>query len=264
MHPVKRARSSRLMSGEWRLRPVLALAASVLLVGVVLLSRYPHGTSDAEFVSGRGQQLAQSLPDQSMVRLDTGTSLSTHYTRHERGIRLARGRAYFEVTHDGSRPFVVSAGSALVRAVGTKFDVYLRNGSTVVTVVEGKVAVWSARSQLPEGGSVAGDAVYVTAGQQLSVTDGVTEAAPHAVDASAQTAWLTGQLVFSDQPLGSVVEELNRYTTLPLQVTSASLRSQRISGRFATDDTVSFIAFLRTLPGVQVRLTPTAIEIDDR
>ena len=41
------------------------------------------------------------------------------------------------------RPFIVAVGATRVRAVGTQFDVYKKSNGTVVTVVEGRVAVWS-------------------------------------------------------------------------------------------------------------------------
>src|SRR5258708_6316398 len=56
-------------------------------------------------------------------------------------VELLDGQALFEVAKDAARRFVVRSGATRVRAVGTQFDVYRRSGSTVVTVVEGQVAV---------------------------------------------------------------------------------------------------------------------------
>ena len=54
---------------------------------------------------------------------------------------LTSGQADFEVAHEPDRAFRVIAGSAEVVDLGTKFDVRLEHDSTVVTVVEGRVAV---------------------------------------------------------------------------------------------------------------------------
>src|SRR6185312_16380584 len=60
-----------------------------------------------------------------------------------RDVELIEGQALFAVAHDVARPFIVSAGNAAVRAVGTQFDVYRKQTGTTVTVVEGRVAVSS-------------------------------------------------------------------------------------------------------------------------
>ena len=54
---------------------------------------------------------------------------------------FCRERALFVVEHDTARPFIVSAGTAKIRAVGTQFNVYRRSTGTDVAVVEGVVQV---------------------------------------------------------------------------------------------------------------------------
>jgi transmembrane sensor len=54
---------------------------------------------------------------------------------------LTSGEADFEVTHEAGRPFRVFAGLAETVDIGTQFDVRVEYDSTVVTVLEGRVAV---------------------------------------------------------------------------------------------------------------------------
>ena len=81
------------------------------------------------------------------------------------------------------------------------------------------------------------------------------------VDAASATAWLRREIVFDHEPLERVAAEYNRYTPKPIEIATPALRNLQISGVFATDDTDAFIAFLRSLKGVRVEVTPTQIRV---
>jgi len=91
------------------------------------------------------------------------------------------------------------------------------------------------------------------------VAEGESPAAPVAVDAERATSWLHRQIAFDHEPLERVAAEYNRYTSKPIEIATPGLRTLKISGVFATDDTAAFIAFLRTLKGVRVEVTDNRI-----
>jgi len=249
--------------GGW-LSATVALAACVLLsVGLFLTWNLrstrqlnaPDAIAALQFETGHGEQLTRRLADNSVLHLNTDSSVSVRYSKGERLVMLSSGQASFEVTHEANRAFRVHAGSADIIDLGTKFDVRLDRGSTVVTVVEGRVAVGPTTS----GQSLSPRPIELGADQQLRVADGVWPATPIAVDAKRTTAWLHRQIVFDNEPLEQVAAEYNRYTTKPIEIATPALRKLRISGVFATDDTDAFIAFLRSLKGVRVEVTATRI-----
>lgn len=82
-----------------------------------------------------------TLPDKSIVQLNTDSAVSIAFSPTERRVRLVRGEVHFTVAKNPSRPFIVDAGDVAVRAVGTAFNVRLRNDSVDVLVTEGKVRV---------------------------------------------------------------------------------------------------------------------------
>jgi transmembrane sensor len=134
----------------------------------------------------------------------------------------------------------------------------------VVTVVEGQVAV--GQSPMDKLGTNSSRAhpprfVQVGADQQIRVAEGEWPAMPAAVDAQRATAWLHRQIVFDQEPLERVAAEFNRYAPKPIEIATPALRNLQISGVFATDDTEAFIAFLRSLKGVQVEVTTTRIRV---
>ena len=201
-----------------------------------------------------------------MLHLDTDSAVTVRFSKTERLVTLTSGQANFEVAHDPARAFRVLAGSAEVIAIGTQFDVRLLENSTVVTVIEGRVAVGPS-PELEKGGANPNNApryVQVSADQQIRVTEAEWPATPVAVDAQHTTAWLHREIVFDHEPLERVAAEFNRYAPKPIEIATPALRNLQISGAFATDDTDAFIAFLRTLKGVRVEVTATRIRVSQQ
>lgn len=121
------------------------LAASILITlasGWFYLQRGVYTTDT-------GEQRSLALADGSTVELNSRSRIKVQYTEHERRIDLLEGQALFHVAKNKARPFIVQTGNTRVRAVGTAFDVYKASSGTVVTVVEGRVAVHT--SQRPQG-----------------------------------------------------------------------------------------------------------------
>ncbi len=223
------------------------------------------GTMALHFMTGHGEQLTHRLADGSVLHLNTDSAVTIQYGRTERLVTLTSGEASFEVGHEPERPFRVLAGSAQVVAVGTKFDVRLEHKTTVVTVVQGRVAVgppsMSAKRDMDLIESPPIRFVELGADRQLRLISGEWPPALVAVDSQRVTAWLHRQISFDHEPLERVAAEYNRCAPKPIQITTPALRTLLISGIFATDGPEELIAFLRSLKGVRVKITPTQIRV---
>jgi transmembrane sensor len=260
----------RTPSRRWLAAGVAMAACVVLSLGLFLtwnLEPVPRPTQDGitalHFETRHGEQLSRRLADNSVLHLNTDSVVTIRYSKSERLVTLTAGQADFEVTHEPERAFRVLAGSAEIVDLGTKFDVRLEEGSTVVSVVEGRVAVGPSAmlEKLGASGQHPAPLVQLRANQQIRVTDGSWPATPITIDAEKATAWLRHEIVFDHEPLERVAAEYNRYTSKPIEIVTPALRSLQISGVFATDDTEAFIAFLRHLKGVRVEVTPTQIRV---
>jgi transmembrane sensor len=237
----------------WRVRPVVPVPV-------------PVATTALHYETGHGEQLSRRLEDNSVLHLNTDSAVTVRFSKTERLVTLTAGQAEFEVAHDPARAFRVLTGSAEVVAIGTQFDVRLQEDSTVVTVIEGRVAVGPS-PMLEQRGTKPNDApryVQVGANQQIRVTEAEWPATPIAVDALHTTAWLQREIVFDHEPLERVAAEFNRYAPKPIEIATPALQNLQISGAFATDDTDAFIAFLRTLKGVRVDVTATRIRVSQQ
>ena len=254
MHGAMPATGARRYLGfSGRFAQAAAVLAAVVVVAAMVFGyqqmRYPI------YTTGLGEQRSLALPDGSTLELNTLSRVRLRFSGKERAIELLSGQALFEVAKDAARPFVVYSGSTRVRAVGTEFDVYRQSVDTLVTVVEGRVAVYDATQRESAGAAGGGLAVpgstLVAAGEQLRVSAHSVSKVEHPNMALA-TAWTERQLVFDDTPLSDVAQEFDRYNKRRLTIDNAALRELRISGIFSSTDPSSLIRFLREQPGINI------------
>ena len=261
---------------RWQTSAVAVAALGLVSFGLLLLwnlrsipqQASPAGATVLHFTTRHGEQQTHNLADDSVLHLNTDTTVTVRYSKTERWVMLTSGQAAFEVVHEPKRPFHVFAGPAEVIDLGTKFDVRMQSESTVVTVVEGRVGV--APSDLSARGSTSSNPsppvrlVELGPDQQVSVSKDEWPATPTAVDANRTTAWLHRQIAFHHEPLERVAAEFNRYAPKPIEITTPELGKLEITGIFSIDDSDEFLAFLRSLDGVQVEVTGTRIRVSKR
>jgi transmembrane sensor len=234
-------------------RAALAMAAVALLsAGSVLFLR--GGNLGGSYSTGIGEQRTVQLADGSTVELNARSTIQVQLTEHERNVTLLDGQAFFRVAKDKQRPFIVRAGDAQVRAVGTEFDVYKKQAATVVTVVEGRVETFDASDSPGSAG------VILSAGEQLTVLPH-TVTKPMRTDTAVATAWVQKHLIFEETPLSDVAEEFNRYNRRPLTIDDHELETLRISGVYSSTDPTSLINFLRSQNSIQVIETEKQVRI---
>ncbi len=248
------------------LRTLFAASFVVALISAALIWKYRE-VRYPTYTTSIGEIRSLVLSDNSTVELNTHSRIRIRYTEHERAIDLLQGQALFHVAKNADRPFVVYSDETRARAVGTRFDVYRKSIGTVITVVEGKVAVYSDLNTLggssqPRESQHIGDvvtqaalnipgSVLLVAGDQLTVGSKVVQKVEHP-SLGGVTAWTQRQLVFDFTPLTDVAEEFNRYNTRQLTVDPAQLGNFRISGIFSSTDPSSLVRFLRAQPGITV------------
>ena len=227
-------------------------------------------TAALKLATAVGQQRNVTLIDGSIVTLNTNTIVETDLRRTSREIFLRKGEAHFQVAHDGSRPFFVHAGDAVVRAVGTEFEVRLRSDQHVdVTVNEGRVEVQAMpeiEPQAPARSRPVAALRALRAGEKLSTAIAnypVKSISPE--ELSSDLAWREGAIFFDGEPLATAVAEIGRYTDARIIVSDPRIAALPVGGRFRTDDVQGFFDALQAALPVAIRRTAEGfIYIDPR
>jgi transmembrane sensor len=250
----------------WFAAAVLAAVA----VGAIWLQQ---GSGESQtLATAVGQQRNVTLADGSTVTLNTNTILETDLRRYTREIYLRKGEAHFQVAHDRSRPFLVHAGDAVVRAVGTAFEVRVLTDQHVDVVVdEGRVEV-QATALLPASPNRAARARAaaattvraLNAGERLSTASRDYAVTPiTAQQMSTELAWREGAIVFDGQPLSEAIAEIERYTDARIVVSDPEIARLRVGGRFRTGDVQEFFDALQTALPVSIRHTNAGLVFID-
>jgi len=228
-----------------------SLAGIAIIVGAgAWLTLYRANT----FSTGVGEQRTVRLADGSTIELNALSTVRVRLSEKERDIDLTEGQALFHVAKDPARPFIVQSGTTTVRAVGTQFDVYHKENGTVVTVVEGRVAVADSESSLVAPNQPA-PSLLLVAGEQVTMPAkplSKSEPKPKHADVAVATAWVQKRLIFEETPLASVAEEFNRYNTRRLVILDPEVKSMGISGVYSSTDPDSLLGFLRAQPNIQL------------
>lgn len=239
--PARQVREAQ--RARWR-RPRLRVwaSAAAVLLAVGLLSLYSPWPDRwrADYATATGESRNLTLADGSQLQLNTDSAVQIDLRPNERRVTLLRGEAWFEVSADAARPFVIRSGEGWVKVVGTRFSVARQGAQTRVRVAQGKVQVSADGEQtvLLEPGR----AVDYQGGRLGAVRD---------FDAAAEFAWRQRQLVFRQQSLAEVVDELNRYWPGEVLVFGDTLRQRKVSGVFEIDKPEAVLKALKHTLGLR-------------
>jgi transmembrane sensor len=240
---------------------LLPLAASVLVALAGLWISHGIGGSHT-FSTGIGGFQRIVLDDQSTVELNTNSEVRVAFTSGLRRVVLVRGEASFEVTHDTSRPFIVSAGPTAVRAVGTKFDVNRLESAVEVTVDEGKVAIGAPSLMETKLDALPTAVPRLSAGQSaIASGSGVELENLRQGDLARKLAWRNQMLVFDGESLAEVIAQFNRYNKRQLVITDPTLGALRIGGYFRPTNLDAFISVLQSDFGIRVDVDDNRLEL---
>ena len=237
----------------------LCTAALVAIVGWWFVSRTP-ATTPLLLATTHGERHTWTIADGSTVQLNSDSSLQVRFSGTERVVEMERGQAYFHVAKEPGRHFRVVVAGADVVAVGTEFDVRRHDEVSVVTVVEGHVAVYLGPPRKDDLSAVRATLpVHVYGGHQISVRGSVAAGPVIAADLRQAEAWRTGHIVFEQRSLAEIAEEFNHYAPIPIEIGDPTLRELQVSGAFDARDTESFLAFLSSSDDVRIERSPTRI-----
>ena len=183
-----------------------------------------------------GEQKSESLPDGSVVHVNTISSAQISYTRNERSVVLRSGEAFFDVAPEKDRPFVVYAADTTVRAVGTAFSVYNNQGAINVSVTEGSVEFISNGVSKIIAATEYGQK-NLSSGNVARYRDKLTQVETQpASELARQLSWQDGMLEFRGESLEYVVSELSRYTDAQIVIVDDDIRDIRLGGYFKIGD----------------------------
>jgi transmembrane sensor len=231
-------------------RPRLAAAAAVIGLALggwwLLRGGLDMAAPSRQYTSAVGEDRDIHLADGTAVQLGAASTLTTRYAADRRDIDLRAGEAFFTVTHDGDRPFVVTAGPLHIEDLGTAFNVRRTGQRVSVAVTEGRVRL-SPSDGASLGASAASGRLDLVAGQRAEYDPATGAISVSEVAVEHAAAWRRHRLEFVNEPLSAVLANVNRYSHQPIQLADPRLGELMFTG---TVDTTTIDSWVGALPHV--------------
>jgi len=183
----------------------------------------------ADAMSASSEMPVITLADGSTVQLNSSSAIAFDITETARRVHLLRGEAYFIVAPDPQRPFTVIAANGDVTALGTQFDVKLKDRGADVVVTEHAVEV---KTSAPTQAFSSRDRLRLEQGHGVFYDGATGIGQVTAIDPELAASWRNGRLIFEDQPLAHVVEDIARHLPGRVMIASNKLAQRRITGTF--------------------------------
>lgn len=180
-----------------------------------------------------GQRVNVALPDGSNVWLNAGTRMQypVSFMKEKREIILD-GEAYFEVAHKEGSPFVVHTHVMDVEVLGTKFNVEAYSGRKEfeASLMQGKVKVRS-----PYDDKIS---VVLSPDQKTTLKDGRLVVSK--IDDYNVYRWKEGLYCFKNKAFADIMEDLERYYDMKIQLDNKSIKEVVLTGKFRISDGLDY------------------------
>ena len=221
-----------------------AVVAMALFLFIFVANPAPYSDN---FQTTFGERRTVTLPEGTRITLNTNTRLDIAFLPGARQVILKSGEAFFDVSHDASRPFTVKTAGGEVQVLGTKFNVRLRGEHASVALIEGRLKI-----STPLGGESKSTEAYLTSGHTVSYSETAGILPVSNAEQAPLIAWQESKFVFEGTRLVDVIADVNRYTEEVISITDASIGDIQVTGTFSTDRIPELLSNLERIVPIQV------------
>lgn len=173
----------------------------------------------------KGGEYNLVLSDSTRVFVNSKSKLEfpVRFTGNKREVTL-EGEAYFEVSKDKTRPFIVTIKGIQVEVLGTSFNVkaYPDDEVSYTTLVEGKVKL--------NGANKLTDECFLNPDQQAVYNPSTTGMLIQKIDAQQVIMWTKGRITFSNQTLDEIMKSLSRWYDFNYRYEEEALKMIKFEG----------------------------------
>lgn len=203
----------------------------------------------------KGSNFQLSLPDGTLVQLNSGSSLTypLDFGNKERRVTLI-GEAFFEVAHEANRPFHVLAQDLDIQVKGTTFNVkaHAQEPAMAVTLATGSVQV--------RKGS---ESMELLPGEEASVNESNQKLQKRTVDLAHAFAWKNGYFSFENQSIDIIMADVARWYDYTVEYRKPPSQRQ-YNGRIARSRPIEdVLASLEALGDVKIKMEERRIVVMD-
>ncbi len=287
VHPRFRLNSKTVLAATLSLILVLTGFFVVRFIFRQNISKLPAVSTPmkdlSEVATRDGSRTSLSLPDGTHVWLNAGSRITYDKTfgAQRREVNLT-GEALFDVTHNAARPFVIHTARVDIRVLGTRFNVksYPTDKTTEATLLRGSIEV-SVKARPDEKIILKPNEKLVIANDDSAlhrylpphaektskINESLVNIRKPAYDASGsniETSWVDDQLIFQDEPFGSLTKDMQRWYGVSIRFTRPEQEEWRFTGNFRKETIQQALEALKLTAPFTYTINKTQITIYDK
>ena len=242
-------------------------ASLIIVIGLGLFFylnktyNYKHGAlPHVEMIvkhTSLGERSIITLPDGTKVFLNSGSTLKFPkiFDGGTREVELT-GEAFFEVKRIIKHPFIVYSGNLKTTVLGTSFNVHAYTNKEVlqVAVATGKVKVEINNQETKNT-----EPVFLTPNQKVESEGKNLQLIIGKVNISDVIGWKNGVLIFEDSPIDEVVDKLEKWFGVPVQLANHNLSDVCFIGRFENPDLRDVLDAIKFTTGIEYKINNTKV-----
>lgn len=206
-----------------------------------------------EITSPPGVRTQVMLPDGSKVWLNAESTIkfSVPFPKSSRDVDL-KGEAFFDVTKNPERPFVVHSGKVDVKVLGTRFNykAFDEDKNIEVVLEEGKIALKT---------SLGTTETIMKPGDRAVIEKESGEASITNQKIGKYTAWHTGKLVFDNTPMSEVAQMLEHWFGVEVIVQNPDILNYRFTTTFENESLFQVIELLGLSSPIKITYVPATL-----
>lgn len=208
---------------------VAAVIIALIIGGVYLFNLEDKTEHYNTIIVPAGQRINLILSDNTNLWLNANSEFKypTDFSNENRTVYLD-GEAYFEVSKDENKPFIVKTSKGDVRVTGTSFNVeaYSRFDSFKTSLFKGGVDIYKEEEKLV---SLKPNQIGLLENNKLLITD---------ISDKDQYLWREGLIAFNNKKLEEILHELEKYFDVVILINSSNLPQHTYTGKFRQSDGV--------------------------
>ncbi len=255
-----------IISTHKRKRTVQSIAkiAAILLVLVIPFSIYFRNyVGNPDIIDDlitkttlQGQRSSIILSDGTKVYLNSNTQLTypKTFSENKRQISLV-GEAYFEVTKDPNRPFLIKTGNLITKVLGTTFNTKAFEEDSIISIslVEGKVKILDQANN---------DLDILEPSQEFVYKKSSNQYAKQAFDLDKVTAWKNNILIFDGERLEDISKILERWYGVKIIIKNNAIKKCKLKAKFENEPLINVLNTLKFAGDFEFKIKDSIVEID--
>ncbi|MBO3698697.1 FecR family protein [Roseivirga sp. E12] len=218
-------------------------AAAVLLVATVSFLLFRPGPVEMQQAVASNGPMEVLLADGSVVWLNEGAVLDypEEFTASTREVSLT-GEAFFEVSHNPDKPFIVEADGTTTEVLGTSFTITEEDGEVLrLVLATGKVRFTKDNQQ-----------ATLTPGQMI-VVDANGKVSKSVNDNQNFMSWKTRKLTFDNTPMKEVISDISELYGVVLEIKDKEFLTCPMTTTFQDDSLKDVLETIELLFNIEIQ-----------